>query len=302
MIRANPSGTRLYVGGDFTTVDGQVRQHVAAFDTATGALVNDFVPRTDGQVRGFGFVGSTVYIGGNFRAANSQPRMLLAAFNAANGAMLPWSPTVDNGYVWTMVTSPDGSRVIVGGSFTTLNGVSAYGMGALNATTGATEAWAANARLRAAGNDGAIPASHSDGTQIYGTGYAFGAGATFEGTFARRSEHRCDQLGERLPRRYLRHLRRSARSPTTCRTGTTARTSAASPTPSPRSRWIKASADRTFPIGTITKRDAYGWDFTGLPYSGLLHWYPDLEFGTYTASRQAAWSVTGNARLRRAGR
>ena len=67
------------------------------------------------------------------------------------------------------------------------------------------------------------------------------------------------------------------------------------PDTNPRNRWIKASADRTFPIGTITKPDAYGWDFTGLSYSGVLHWYPDLEFGTYTASRQAAWSVTGNA-------
>ena len=38
--------------------------------------------------------------------------------------------------------------------------------------------------MRAAGNDGAIPSLYTDGTQIYGTGYAFGAGATFEGTFA----------------------------------------------------------------------------------------------------------------------
>ena len=165
---------------------GRRALHVAAFDTATGALVNDFVPRTDGQVRGFGFVGSTVYAGGNFRAANSQPRKLLAAFNATNGALLPWSPTVDNGYVWTMVTSPDGSRVIVGGSFTTLNNVSAYGMGALNATTGATEAWAANARLRSAGANGAIPSLSTDGTQVYGTGYAFGAGAHVRGDLRRR--------------------------------------------------------------------------------------------------------------------
>ena len=43
-----------------------------------------------------------------------------------------------------------------------------------------------------------------------------------------------------------------------------------------------------------TTKDAYGWDFRGLPYAGLLHWYPDLEFGSYTPDRQAAWSITGS--------
>ena len=40
-----------------------------------------------------------------------------------------------------------------------------------------------------------------------------------------------------------------------------------------------------------TVKDAYGWDFRGLPYAGVLQWYPDLEFGSYTPDRQAAWAV-----------
>lgn len=72
-------GNTVYVTGSFTKARppgvavggaGEVDAlNIFAFDTATGALVNDFVPRTDGQVRGFGFAGSTVYVGGNFRAA-----------------------------------------------------------------------------------------------------------------------------------------------------------------------------------------------------------------------------------------
>ena len=294
VVRANPAGTRLYVGGDFTTVDGQARAHVAAFDVATGALVDDFVPRTDGQVRGFGFVGSTVYVGGNFRSANGQARRLLAAFAAGTGALLPWSPTVDNGYVWSMVTSPDGSRVIVGGSFTTLNGVAAYGMGSLNAGTGATEAWAANQRLRTAGANGAISSLTTDGVQVYGTGYAFGAGAQFEGTFAADPYTGAvkwvnDCLGDTYDIYPIGQVAYNVSHRHSCEN------IGSFPDTNPRNRWIKASADRTFPIGTITKPDAYGWDFTGLPYSGTLHWYPDLEFGTYTSSRQAAWSVVGNS-------
>ena len=56
VVRANPAGTRIYVGGDFTDVDGVPRSHIAAFDVATGSLV-DFNARADGQVRGFAFAG-----------------------------------------------------------------------------------------------------------------------------------------------------------------------------------------------------------------------------------------------------
>ena len=44
--------------------------------------------------------------------------------------------------------------------------------------------WPAQEKIRAAGANGAITALKSDGSQVYGTSYAFGAGASYEGTFA----------------------------------------------------------------------------------------------------------------------
>ena len=44
--------------------------------------------------------------------------------------------------------------------------------------------WAANQRLRTAGANGAIDTLSTDGTSIFGAGYAFGSGATFEGSFS----------------------------------------------------------------------------------------------------------------------
>src|SRR3954447_12410692 len=44
VVTASPDGSRIYVGGDFTTVDGQARRRVAAFDTATGSLVAAWHP------------------------------------------------------------------------------------------------------------------------------------------------------------------------------------------------------------------------------------------------------------------
>ena len=295
VVTASPDGSRIYVGGDFSTVDGVPHGHVAAFSTADNSLVSTWAPNVGGQVRGFAVTSDTVYVGGNFPSANGVLKSSLAAFNVSNGAMTSWSPTVegDGGYVWTMTMSPDKSRVIVGGSFSTLNGAAAYGMGALDATTGATLPWAAQERIRSAGLNGAITTLKTDGTQVYGGGYAFGAGAAFEGTFAADPNTGAinwvnDCLGDTYDTFVLNSALYSVGHTHNCSVV------GGFPDTNPRSRWQKAMAAPIHPTGTITQKDAYGWDFTGLPYAGVLHWFPDLDFGSYTADRQAAWSVSGS--------
>ncbi|QIG38799.1 PKD domain-containing protein [Microbacterium sp. 4R-513] len=294
VVRAAPDGKTVYFGGDFTTVDGQARSHVAAFDVATGALVS-WAPRTDGQVRGFAFSGSTVYVGGNFRSSGGQPRTELAAWDTTTGTLTAWAPVAaGDGFVWDMVSSPDRSRVIIAGSFTQLNGQTAYGMGSLDAATGNAMPWAAVSTIKTAGLNGAISSLSTDGTQVFGTGYAFGAGASFEGTFAAdpytgKINWINDCLGDTYSSFPQGQVLYSVGHRHDCTVV------GGFPDTSPRSRWQKATAEPTFPVGTITTKDAYGWDFTGNAYAGLLHWYPDLEFGSYTDARQAAWSVTGNS-------
>ena len=187
VIRASADGTRLYVGGDFTSVNGAARGHVAALNPADGSVVTGggFVPpNVSGQVRGLGITSSTIYVGGNFSAANGSARTRLAAFQASTGAITSWAPAAAGGYVWAMTMSPDKTRVIPAGSFTTLNGQAAYGMGSVNASDGSVNPWPAQEKIRAAGANGAITSIKADGTQVYGTSYAFGAGASYEGTFA----------------------------------------------------------------------------------------------------------------------
>lgn len=294
VVRAAPDGKTVYFGGDFTTVDGQARAHVAAFDVATGAML-DWAPRADGQVRGFAFAGDTVYVGGNFRSSGGKPRSELAAWNTTTKAITDWAPSAGgDGFVWDMVTSPDSTRVIIGGSFTQLNGAAVYGMASLDVATGEPLPWAATDRIRTAGLNGAISSLSTDGVQVYGTGYAFGTGANFEGSFAAdpytgQIKWVNDCLGDSYASFPQGQVLYTASHRHDCSV------IGAFPDTDPRSRWQKATAEPTFPTGTTTKKDAYGWDFTGLPYTGLLHWYPDLEFGSYTSAGQAAWSVTGNA-------
>src|SRR4051794_40649614 len=65
-ITKSPDGSRIYVGGDFTTVDGVARGHIAAFDVASGSLVDSFKPSINGQVRAITASNTTVYAGGSF--------------------------------------------------------------------------------------------------------------------------------------------------------------------------------------------------------------------------------------------
>jgi len=292
VVRATPDGKTVFFGGDFTTVDGQARGHVVAFDVATGNML-DWAPRTDGQVRGFAFVGDTVYIGGNFRSSGGQPREELAAWNMTTRTLTDWAPTASSGFVWDMLTTPDSSRIVISGSFTQVNGAAAYGMATLDAETGEAGPWAATSRIRAAGANGAISSLSTDGNQIYGTGYAFGSGATFEGEFAvdpytGEINWVNDCLGDTyssFPQGDVLYTVSHKHDCTVI---------GGFPDTNPRTRWQKATASTTYPTGMTTKKDAYGWDYTGLPYAGLLNWYPELAYGNYTSAQQAAWTVTGN--------
>lgn len=292
-ITASPDGTRVYVGGNFTTVDGQNRNRIAAFDTATGALTT-FRPRPYAGVSAIAATNTTVYYGGSFNSVGGVDRLRLAAAKASDGSLTSWAPTADDRAVQAMVMSPDGSRVIVGGQFTTLNHVAAYGMGSLDASTGATLPWAANTTIRSAGAKGGITTLRTDGNLIFGAAFAYGAGASFEGTFA------ADPTTGAIS--YLNDCHGDTYDvlpvgPVLYSVGHAHDCSAIGQFPDttkPRLAY-RALAFTNYATGTNKGPDSYGWNFNGKPASTLLHWYPALESGDYTGQTQAAWAMTGNS-------
>ena len=82
---------------------------------------------TNGTVRAIATVGDRVYVGGTFTAVTnangSSPgaRKYLFAFNRTTGQVLPFAPTLD-APVETIAPAPDGTSIIVGGGFSTVNG------------------------------------------------------------------------------------------------------------------------------------------------------------------------------------
>jgi hypothetical protein len=294
-LALSTDGTRVYAGGNFTTVGGVSRSHVAAFDPASGSLVSSWAPTVNGNVKAVGVSASKVYVGGSFSSANGQFRRNMAAFATSNGALQAWHGTVSGGTLQALAVSPDGTKVIIGGSFTSYNGGNnpGYGMAATDANTGASLPWKVNSLIRNGGTSAAILSLVGSAQGVFGTGYVFGSGGNFEGAFRASwvdgtliwvedchgdtysvaptdvvyttgHPHFCGNIGgfkETSPRSYYRTL--------------------------------------TFTMnatGTITRNTTGNYyNYEGKPRPTLLHYYPDINTGSYTGQGQGPWHVTANS-------
>ena len=105
--------------------------HAKVVSATPASFTPKVVLGTSGEtVFAFAQVGTTMYVGGNFaqlRDSSGQTtydRANFAAFNAKTGAMLPLTvPT--NGRVEVIVPAPDGNAIYIGGTYTSIGGVTA---------------------------------------------------------------------------------------------------------------------------------------------------------------------------------
>jgi hypothetical protein len=136
-------GNTLYVGGEFATMLGVPRAHVAAIDITTGA-VTGWNPGSDGAVRALlpAGDGATVYVGGLVATAGGAARANLAQLDAATGAATSFAPAANDA---VLALALDGSVLYAGGRFTSLGGSARNRAGAVHATTGVVEPWDPNA-------------------------------------------------------------------------------------------------------------------------------------------------------------
>jgi trimeric autotransporter adhesin len=150
------SGSILYVGGSFTSVQGSsggpyARNYLAAIDTVTGNPTA-WNPGPGNDVSALALSGSTLYIGGafgNVQGASGGPytRSYIAAIDTVTGNPYSWSPNASNPVSALAVS---GSTVYAGGSFTGFSGASGgpyprnY-LAAIDTVTGNPTAWNPNA-------------------------------------------------------------------------------------------------------------------------------------------------------------
>jgi PKD repeat protein len=311
VITASPDGSTIYVGGDFTSVNGVARNRIAAFSTATGALVTTFAPSVSSQVRAIAATSSAVYFGGNFASVNGNARNRLAAVSASNGALLPWAPQPGDGPtdqnaapaptnnttlthdVMAMVATLGGSQIVVAGRFDTLNGGDATGVGALDATTGATRPFQIGTVITNQGVNSAVQSLSTDGTYVYGTAYDFYGPGNLEGSFTVTPDGGNivsidDCHGDHYSSYALGGVLYTAGHPHDCSN------IGGYPEFNPRINKF-ATAVTIAPTGVVGP-NTEGPGLSGLPAAHLLNWFPTMSPGSFTGQSQAGWSVAGNSK------
>jgi PKD repeat protein len=299
VVAASPDGSRVYVGGDFTEIDGQVRRRVAAFDTATGTLVAGWSPNINSQVRAIAATDEKVYLGGSITAVDGVSRTRLAAVAAADGALLDWAPlpagsTGSSGsdQVMSLVVTLNGTQVVAAGRFDSMNGTKATGVAAMDAVTGATKPFAINQKITNQGIDSAVYSVTTDGTYVFGTGYDFGGPGNLEGSFVARADGGAiveinDCRGDTYSSYPSDGVLYIASHTHNCAP------IGGFPEQNPRVHKF-ATAYTIAPTGKVGSTTFANKNMVGQPAGSLLDWFPTMTPGTVTGQGQAGWSVTGN--------
>jgi PKD repeat protein len=310
-----PDRKTLYVGGDFTLVNGQQRNKIAAVDVATGTLVDSFKPVVNARVSDVAATSTAVYLAGAFRSVAPRPRsgtdpvlrVSFAAVAPVTGDVLPWAPQPGIGGATTKVegrtllVSPAGDKVIVAGRFESMNGSSdpGRGMAALHPTTAASLPWKVNSLVRNGTDSTSITDLATDGSSVYGTAYQMGAAGaerlnegTFKASWADGTlEWLSDCHGDTYAVVPFKGAVYTAGHAHYCGGVGGFDDDDWSITSNNYHRALAFSIATTRTLAPWTRSDVYT-NYAGQPSPSLLDWYPDLATGEFTGSTQAAWDVT----------
>jgi PKD repeat protein len=303
-ITASPDGSRLFVGGDFTSVNGQARSRIAAI-TPDGTLLS-FRPSVNGQVRAVAATNDVVWFGGSFSAVGGVSRSRLASTSAVSGALQPWAPvpgvgptsgnrdgnTNTSNVPMAMVVTGGGDQVVVSGRFDSMNGVKNTGVAALDPVSGANRPFAINQLITNQGVNSAIYSLSTDGDTVFGSGYDYYGPGNLEGNFAAEADGGelivvNDCRGDSYDTWPMNGVLYVASHTHNCDSiggqieqnpRVEKRGTAYVMTPTTYVRW-----------GTNV-------NWVGKPAGAQLAWNPDISLGSFTGQNQGSWSVTGNGR------
>ena len=133
---------KVYIGGNFTSVEGKPRKNLAAVGAYTKAVVlSPFSPQVGGDtsyVFALEAGDRKLYAGGGFSKVNGAPRKNLAAFSLATGALdRHWKPKATKAptckdpkcshKVRALELASGGRSIFVGGSFSHVGGTNGRG-------------------------------------------------------------------------------------------------------------------------------------------------------------------------------
>jgi hypothetical protein len=130
-LAADPSGTSVFVGGSFTTVNGVANRGLVKLNLADGLAVAAFKAPTTGAVNSVVVHAPTskVYVGGTFGKVKNVVRPGLAAVDMTTGAVdtnfnIPVTTVMHKGAagVKELDVTPDGTKMVIIGNFLSVGG------------------------------------------------------------------------------------------------------------------------------------------------------------------------------------
>ena len=190
--------------------------------------------------------------------------------------------------------SPDRTKVVLGGAFTKLNGSSnpGYGLAMVNATTGASLPMPVNSLIRNGGKNAAIMNLTLRGRVLRDRLCVRPDGGNLEGAF------KADWSGKLI---WLEDCHGDTYSlavagPTVYIAGHPHDCAQVGGFPDTKDPTVyhRALAFTAASTGTLTRENGIYYDFGGQPAPTMLHWFPDLNAGSYTGQSQGPWSVAAS--------
>jgi hypothetical protein len=136
------SGSRVYVGGYFTTIEGVARHHLAALDVESGEVL-DWNPDPDRPIYVILPHRGAVYVGGEFSTIGGQSRMHLAAIDSITGGARAWVVDANSTSAVNALAVHD-TVLFVGGRLHSLSGWPRYCLAAVGLGSGVVLPWDAH--------------------------------------------------------------------------------------------------------------------------------------------------------------
>ena len=140
-------GDTVYIGGSFTTVGGLSRNHLAAINIKTGAVLN-WNPNPDQDITSLAVNSNIVYAAGFIATIGGQNRTAIAAIDIISGNVTSWNPVIKSkqpgfySIISTLVYA-DNKLFVTGGYIDSINGqvVLPSDNAVIDATTGQLVNW-----------------------------------------------------------------------------------------------------------------------------------------------------------------
>jgi len=132
------NGGTLYVGGSFTSIQGQTRNRLAYLNATNGNPLSP-APTLNSTVFSLQYFNGNLYAGGSFSTINGNIFRYLAAFNPSTGVHNTGFDPQANNVVYAMDVS--GGNLRVGGAFTNIGGQPRPYLAELSPSNGAANTW-----------------------------------------------------------------------------------------------------------------------------------------------------------------